>query len=82
MFMTKNQRTEDLAKECVIMHIPTGRLMAYDEENRILHVVEGKSNFYVFPSKSKANLAMHHQISLDKEAGKFEPWEDYKVIET
>lgn len=83
MFMTKTikRRPDEFAKECVIMHIPSKRLMKYDEKSEILYF--DPESFTVFPSKQKALSARHHAIETEKSQGIEREWKEYyQVIET
>ena len=79
--MAKKSQAEQVAKECVIMHLPTKRLMRYDEQTETLYY--DPTGFTVFPSKQKGISARHHAIEKLKAQGIVEEWREiYQVIET
>lgn len=57
-----------------------GRALFYDEAAKRLSF-EGRGKFTSFPTKTRANHAIWHQVQADRAAGVPEPWLLYQVVE-
>ena len=79
--LREKRRPDEFAKRCVIVHVPSGRPMMYNEEKRILYF--DTEAFTIFPSKLKALSARHRAIETEKAQGVEREWKEYyQVIET
>lgn len=75
----RQEKIYPVSKECIVIN-SSGQRLAFDPVRNLVYV-HPKGIYNTFPSKTKAQSAVHRTVELEIDEGKEEPWKDYEIVE-